>query len=352
MADPSPSSTTGPSLRVGVFGAGAIGSYLGICLSSAGTPVVMVARRGLVEVRAELRAVSVGGVEKRPGDDFVVTEDVGALDDVDVCLLTVKSSDTASVVGALSRAVPSDAVVVSFQNGVHNAERLRAQLSHRVLAGMVGFNVLREPPASFLQLARGALVIERVEGAGQASIDQLVRAFADADQELDVSASIADVLAGKLLVNLNNGVGAATGLTISESLRSRDARWCFAACIREGVAVMKAAGIRPAKVVALGPAALAKMLTMPDFIVLAAARRMIDIDDRAVTSTLLDIKRGRPTEIGDLNGEIVRIAKSAGVPAPVNALVTDIVRGLERSGPPPSFIRATELRRRLEEVRA
>jgi 2-dehydropantoate 2-reductase len=63
--------------------------------------------------------------------------------------------------------------------------------------------------------------------------------------------------------------------------------------------------------------------------------------DEAVThahghrpSMLQDVLARRPTEIGVLNGAIVRAAREAGLPVPLNQAVTALINGLEQSRAP------------------
>jgi ketopantoate reductase len=52
-----------------------------------------------------------------------------------------------------------------------------------------------------------------------------------------------------------------------------------------------------------------------------------------LASTLQDLLNGRPTEIAHLNGAIASRAQVHGVPAPANALITQLVYFLEASRP-------------------
>ena len=54
-------------MDVGIFGAGAIGGYLGIRLSAAGVPVRLVGRPELLAQAGSLVAVDLAGRETRPG---------------------------------------------------------------------------------------------------------------------------------------------------------------------------------------------------------------------------------------------------------------------------------------------
>ena len=145
------------------------------------------------------------------------------------------------------------------------------------------------------------------------------------------------------------GFCAATGLPIAASLRDGDARWCFARCIDEGRAVMKAAGLRPARASALPAWAVSLVMRLPDAVVLRLARTLIAIDDRARSSTLQDLERGRRTEIGELNGAIVTLASEVGMSAPVNAVVTDAIRheAAVELGQTPAWLAPAELRARI-----
>jgi 2-dehydropantoate 2-reductase len=49
-------------------------------------------------------------------------------------------------------------------------------------------------------------------------------------------------------------------------------------------------------------------------------------------STQQSVRRGQPTEIDFLNGAVVREASAAGIAAPVNAALTDLVHEVESTG--------------------
>ena len=61
--------------------------------------------------------------------------------------MTVKSGETQEMAALIAAHARPDAVVVSLQNGVDNADRLRRRAwpAQRVLAGMVPFNVVQSP---------------------------------------------------------------------------------------------------------------------------------------------------------------------------------------------------------------
>ena len=103
-------------MKLGVLGAGAIGGFLGVRLSTAGVSVTLVGRPALAAAHAKspLVAFGVDGTVYRAAADLVVASDPAALADVDICLVTVKSRDSDSAARSLAPVLRPDAVVVSF----------------------------------------------------------------------------------------------------------------------------------------------------------------------------------------------------------------------------------------------
>jgi 2-dehydropantoate 2-reductase len=113
--------------------------------------------------------------------------------------------------------------------------------------------------------------------------------------------------------------------------------------LREGLAVLRAAGIRPAPVEDVPPRLIVFALRLPDALFRLAARGMLAADKNARSSMWEDLRVGRPTEIDYLQGEIVRLAEAHGMDAPLNRQVLQRVKEAEKSGkgspalPPAAF---------------
>lgn len=310
-------------LRVGVFGAGAIGTYVGVRLAAAGCSVVLVGRRRLVDLASDLTARNIRGDVARP-DSLTAVEDPARLKDVDLILVTVKSPDTPAAVEALRDVVRPDTLVVSLQNGLRNVSVLKA-LPAPVVAGMVTFNVIWEG-ARLEQATSGPVLVGTSD---HPALDRLVDALRRAKEKAGVRKDIEAIQTGKLLLNLNNGICAVAGVPIVESIRSRPLRLAYAACLREGLEVANASQRPVASIGVLSPRLIVRLLPLPDAIVHRLGRRMAKFDPRARSSTLQDLDRHKKTEIDHLNGEIVRLAEQAGMDAPANRFVTERVHELE-----------------------
>ena len=330
--------------HIAVYGAGAVGTYFGSWLSEAGFRTTLLGRGWLKEGERDVRAQRHDGASAtlRRGGRVVLA--ASELRPCDICFVTVKSRDTLTAGRTLRNVLRPGAHVVSLQNGRNNAAILREALGpeFHVSAAVVGFNVRQVRPLHFVETVPGALYLSSTPP----ELRELATVLETTGFSVRTHEEIDRVVDGKLLLNTNNGVSAATGSSVAELMRDRDARWLFAQCLKEGVAVLEAMGCEPAKVATMGPLGLAKFLQLPDLIV-RPLLRFGNIDEDAMTSTLDDLLRGRATEIGELNGELVARGRSVGVATPVNAALTDIVRALEieaKSGHPIRFIPASTLR--------
>ena len=311
------------------MGAGAIGGYVGVRAAAAGLPTIMVGRTALNGAQDTLSAYDLDGNRFRPQAGLQLTSDASALAHVDLCILATKSKDTIEAGTVLKSILSANVPVVSLQNGLDNPSRLRTLGFATVVPGLVTFNVVKEEN-SFRQTTSGPIV---TENAGHHPALQAL-----ATGLRDVPWALVDDLrpkqAGKLLLNLNNGICAASGVTVATSLKSRKLRIAFAQCIREGLRVFARAEQPVERLGRLSPSVIARLLGLPDFLFYRAARQMIRVDPRAKSSTLQDLERGRPTEIDDLNGAIVRLGEQHGVATPANRYITETIKALEGASEP------------------
>lgn len=316
-------------MKIAVFGAGSIGCHLGGALAGF-ADVTLIGRPSVFDaLRAEGLTLTGGDRAERhvPAGDLDLVEGAKGAAGADYVLVTVKSGATAQVAAELA-AVGGDAVVVSFQNGLHNPQVLREGLPGRtVLAGMVPYNVARTSTAHFHQGTAGTLMLDDDPSTGA-----LVEVMRKAGLEVEGRGDMPGVQYAKLLMNLNNAVNALSGLPLRDELGLRAYRSCLALCQREALAVYRAAGIRPAKVGAVAPRLMPLVLGLPDGLFRWLAASTLRVDAQARSSMSDDLRNGRTTEIGELQGEIVALAERHGVPVPANARVVELVRRAEEGG--------------------
>jgi 2-dehydropantoate 2-reductase len=319
------------ALRIGIMGAGAIGCYVGGCLAADGADVVFVGReRAKKELLASGLVLSdLGGGSGRvvAKERIVFATEASALADCDVVLCCVKSAQSAETASALASVLEKGALVVSMQNGVHNAEVLRAGLKSRiVLGGIVGFNVVSKGDGTFRRATSGPLVIEK---RTDPRLDVLASALSVAGFEVELVANIRPLQWSKLIMNLNNAVGALSDRPTPDLLFVEGYRRILRAIMSEAIAVLRAAKEPTAR---LGPMPIGLfpfILRLPAPVLRLVASAQVKIDPEARSSMWEDLTRGRPTEVDYLNGEIVRVAASCGAKAPLNARMVELVHAAE-----------------------
>ena len=341
-------------MRIGIMGAGSIGCFLGGSLLLKSNEVIMVGR---AKLGGELEK---WGMKLTDGDgrkDSVApqviefSEKPEALAPCRTVFVTVKSPGSAEAARGLDAVLPGNATVVSFQNGVRNADIIRENLPGRtVLAGIFSFNVKRFPPVTFHRGTSGPLVIEKpaAEGA-RVKLDMVANALRAAGFTVLIREDIVPLQWGKLILNLNNAVNALAGIPLREQLTQRPYRLVLARVMSEALSVLKQAGIQPKSLDRINPSMGPRILPLPNWLFFRVAARMIQIDEKARSSMQDDLEAGRDTEIDFLNGEIVRLAGEHGVEAPVNTRIVELIRQAEQARAGTPRIEGPELLRIIRE---
>lgn len=312
-----------------VAGAGSIGCFVGGMCAAAGRRVALLARpRVIQQIEGNgLRLTSFEGSERHVApNQLTLSDDPAVFTDAGVVLVTVKSADTPEIAEAIAQHAPPDAVVVSLQNGVGNAAVLRQRLPGRiVLAAMVPFNVIAAGEGRFHRATSGDIAIEADDAgtAGRLSVPGLT---------MRPSADIAGVQWGKLLVNLNNAINALSGLPLRRQLAQRPWRLLFADQIAEGLAAIRAEGIRPVSSTPIPAGWMPHLLRLPDAVFEMVLGRAMKIDPQARSSMWEDLQRGRRTEIDYLQGVITEIADRRGLQVPLSRRIVALIKRAEAAG--------------------
>jgi 2-dehydropantoate 2-reductase len=310
MADMTHSPTERPMpLRVAVMGAGAVGCFFGGMLARAGHDVVLIGRA------AHVRAIEGAGLrlQTRTFDETVrlrASTDAAAVQGASLVLCCVKSADTEAAAQAMRPHLGPQALLLSLQNGVDNAERLRALLPQPVRAAVVYVATEMAGPGHVRHHGRGELVVEPGRGG-----DAWVEAFRAAGVPVEVSTDVRQALWVKLILNCAyNALSAIGQVPYGRLVATAGIPEVMHTVVRECVAIAQAEGIElPADI---------------DATVRGLAAAMPD----QRPSTAQDLARGKRSEIDHLNGYVVRRGQALGVPTPANQVLLTLVHLLEDRG--------------------
>jgi 2-dehydropantoate 2-reductase len=307
-----------PFRRTVVVGAGAVGSFFGAMLARAGHAVTLIGRAAHVQAieRDGLRLEMGGHVEQvRLSAGTSLSDAQGA----DLVLFCVKSTDTEAAARELAPHLASDALVLSLQNGVENAQAIAAQVRNPVVPTVVYVATAMPEPGCVRHFGRGDLVIGPLDDAAAADaqfarrMQDVVALFGSAGVPVKVSPDVRPELWAKLLVNCAyNAISALAQAPYGLMAQQPGIRELQHAIVREFVAVAEADGVP---------------LTLDG--AMQAVDRIAATMPGQLSSTAQDVARGKPSEIDHLNGFIARRGQALGVATPVNQALHALVKLVE-----------------------
>ena len=299
--------------RIAVVGAGAVGGYFGGMLARAGAPVVMIGRAAFVEA-AKKSGLVLDTLQFKEKVRVEASTDLAAARGAEIVLFCVKTTDTESTARALAPLLPSSATLISLQNGVDNAEKIRAAGIDALSA--VVYVAASVPEAAHVKhVGRGDLVV----GPRDARTEKVAALFERAGVGCRISDNIDGELWTKLIWNCAlNAISALGRAKYGQIAASDDARKLVEIAVNEVLAVATAAHIQLPGVET--PQAG-----------LAGALKIATQMSGAISSTGQDLMRGKRTEIDSLNGYISRRGAELGVLTPVNHALYALVKLAEEN---------------------
>jgi 2-dehydropantoate 2-reductase len=301
--------------RVVVVGAGAVGCYFGAMLARAGVPVTLIGRT------VHIDAIRREGlfIERTDFQEYVRVDAetaISAVREGTIVLLCVKTVDTETAAAAMALHLGRGALVVSFQNGVDNVERIQRATSINAIPAVVYVAAAMSGPGRVKHSGRGDLIIGELWPGTQRrdDLEHIARLFEGAQIPCRISDHIAVELWTKLVTNCAyNAISAVTQARYLAIRTNPLMQAVMEEVIGEVIAVGNAAGV---------PLPSREDLT-------AIVLTLGDVMANATSSTAQDLARSRPTEIDSLNGYVVRRGKELGIPTPVNSTLHALVKLLE-----------------------
>lgn len=313
-----------------VFGAGAVGGYLGGRLAAAGHRVVFLGRPSAVEaLRSQGLRVDdpAGGLHIAEPQARTALQEAHQLARPEVILLTVKAYDCREAAEQLA-AIGTDSPIVSFLNGVGNEDLLVRLLGEgRVVAASLTSAVQVESPFR--------IIVERSRGVGIANDHPAAKPLAEALVEASVETRLYGSRSGlkwsKLLTNLlGNATTAVTGLSPGEIYSRPGLYRLEMECLREATRVMGVMGVPTYNLPGAPSAWLARLIELPSWLTRPLLRWQVGrARGDKMPSLFYDVEQGR-TEVAWLNGAVVGACDEAGLPAPANRLLTQAVHNLSK----------------------
>ncbi|MDT8305710.1 MAG: 2-dehydropantoate 2-reductase [Anaerolineae bacterium] len=329
-------------MRFLVYGAGAVGSYLGVMLAHQGHDVTLLTRPATAEL-----LVGTAMRVTLPGDQVIWAEPELATGvrrvfehDVpfDVILLTVKSYDVEAALNPLVAFAPRPyPTIITLQNGIGLEELVQEALEDAtVIAGSLTAPLSRETP-DHVRVERDGRGLGLAPTAQKQKIKPYVALFNEAGITTESFRDYREMKWSKALLNM---VGNATSAIINRHPRLvYETKATYALemkMLSETLRVMAGLGLSvvdlpgaPAKRLA---SAVRAVQRWSGFLVKPALTRIVgEGRGNKMPSFHIDLAEGkRKNEVIYHNGAVASAGSQLGIPTPVNRALTDILMKLVR----------------------
>ncbi len=231
----------------------------------------------------------------------------------DVLIIFVKSTATEEAAAQFAPRAGRNTIVLTLQNGLGNESLIAARFgAERTAAGVTSQGATFLGPGRIRHAGKGPTHICMSDRRNE-KLAPLCAALEKAGFETHVRPDVAGLVWSKLVINVGiNALTAITGQVNGKLVESEETKAIMADLVAEAVSVARARGI---------PLSYDDPLaTVCDVARKTGANR---------SSMLQDFDKRRPSEIEVMNGAIVREAAGVGIPVPVNATITRVIRAME-----------------------
>ena len=302
-------------MNIVVIGTGAVGGYFGGKLTQAGFDVTFIARGKTLE------AIKTNGLQvKSINGDFVVhpkvTNDINDIKNPDLIILGVKSWQIVDIAKQLKPVINENTLVLPLQNGADNADKLLSVLDpQNVLAGFCKIVSKIDAPGIINHFAyEPEIVFGEYDNKKTERVKNIKTVFDKAEFNNSISDDIhLDIWKKFLFIATVSGVGGLTRSVFGEMREDDDVRQIMYQTANEIVAIANAKGID---------------LTNND---VEMVLKVVDnLDYNTTASMQRDIMEGRPSELENFNGYIVKMGKEFHITTPANSFTYNCLLPMEK----------------------
>ena len=292
-----------------IAGAGAIGGYIGACMSRAGRNVTLYARGPHLQAMQQrgLKIVgSDGEFEVRPR----VIGELSAAGPVDVLIIGVKAHGLTALAPSLKPLIGENTTVVSTQNGIpwwyaDHLERvdpggvIAANIDpRRVVGSIVYFSTEIIEPGVIRHIEGNRITLGEPDGSRSERCRAIADAFIQAGLRCPISTRLRHEIWVKLLGNVAfNPISALTRATLVQMVRHPEVCALVRNIMLEVEAVANKLGIEL-------PVSIDQRI--------AGAEKV----GEHKTSMLQDLEAGRPMELDPVVGAVIELGERVGVDMP------------------------------------
>jgi 2-dehydropantoate 2-reductase len=301
-------------MKILVFGAGALGGFVGGVLSQKYDVTLFGKEDKMLPIRdSGLRLTGVTEIVAKPNIAYNPKDLKDQ--DFDLIILTVKAYDTDSALEIIKDNLGLETTVLSLQNGLDNEVKIAKAIGEeRTLGGVTSHGLTFVEPGHVHHAGVGETKIGEMDGKESDRIKVFASAFASMGIETVISRDIKKEIWIKGIVNAGiNPLTALTRLKNGFLLKVPSLEKLLEVTCQECIEVARTDGI-----------------DLSDCDAIEKTKNVARLTSENRSSMLQDIERGRKTEIDSINGRIVKIGENNGIATPINSTLVSLIKGIEK----------------------
>ena len=318
-------------MKIAVLGCGAIGGLFLGYLSGKGYAASGIVRDYQQEV---LKKEGLLIVSPKAGEQKIeVKVSTSLCEKVDLAIFATKINGLKEII---EQNIPylKDATVLSTQNGIRADYILNEYFpKEKIITGIVMFGATFYAPNKVVHNFEGDLILGNIFNSQVDDFDKVEEILASTFS----TARIGDIKGAKylkLFINLNNCIPATLGLSMQETFASQECAKLAIHLNREAYEIVKKCEIELESLPSYPRERIEGLASAPvDEAAVILSKVMTTLSKEPLYGSILQsIKRGKVSEIDYINGEIVKLAESNGLLAPLNKKITEAVHAVEKKG--------------------
>ncbi|GAA4273447.1 2-dehydropantoate 2-reductase [Aquimarina gracilis] len=301
-------------MHIVIIGVGGVGGYFGGKIANSGQKVTLIARG------KHLEAIQKNGLQvKSINGDFVAkpymtTDNIDEVEKADLILICTKSWQVAEAANKIIPILKEDTIVIPLQNGADNVEKIQSIIDPKhVVGGLCKIYSKIEAPGIISHFGYDPEVVFGEVNKEQTSRVHLIKKmFNYAGFRNTISKDItADIWKKFMFIATVSGLGALTRATLGEMYR-------------HGLVEILEETAQEIYTIAI-----AKNVNLPKNSVGNTIKFISKQPHDSTASTQRDIIEGRPSELDNFNGFIVKEGQKLGIPTPVNKFIYSCLQPME-----------------------
>lgn len=295
-------------MKIGIIGAGAMGTFLGGILGRQ-NDVLIVGKHSDDINQIEISDKTTLKVEVK------YTNDHSKIENQELIIICTKSYDTRNAMEDIKDYLNESMYILSLQNGLENEKIISNYVnSDKVIGGITGLGVTYLEPGKVKHAGQGETIIGKYMVENDEMVFKIKDMLESSGLNISVSDNIYSHIWKKVIINSSiNPITALTGLENGSLVRYDYLNQILKKVCLESTKVAE------------------KEVELPVEDMVEETEKIAELTAENKSSMLQDIENKNKTEIECINGAVVSIGEKLGIDTPYNQTLYSLIKGKEKS---------------------